>query len=147
MGCFSKSTIFYLCFGGATVSGGAYAYVAGSPLVFMEIFRVSELHYGWIFGFVAGGMILSSQLNNVALRKYRSEQIMRVALNVQTIIGILLCVGSIFDLLTLWITIVLIFLFLSCQGFSASNASALSLAPFSKEAGSASALMGALQWA
>jgi DHA1 family bicyclomycin/chloramphenicol resistance-like MFS transporter len=40
---------------------------------------------------------------------------------------------------------VLIFLFLCCQGFSFPNASALSLAPFSKEAGSASALMGAFQ--
>jgi DHA1 family bicyclomycin/chloramphenicol resistance-like MFS transporter len=37
------------------------------------------------------------------------------------------------------------FFFLSCQGFSFPNASALSLAPFSKEAGSASALMGAIQ--
>jgi MFS transporter, DHA1 family, multidrug resistance protein len=37
------------------------------------------------------------------------------------------------------------FLFLSWQGFSFPNSSALSLAPFTKEAGSASALMGAMQ--
>lgn len=37
------------------------------------------------------------------------------------------------------------FLFLSCQGFSFPNSAALSLAPFTKEAGTASALMGAMQ--
>jgi DHA1 family bicyclomycin/chloramphenicol resistance-like MFS transporter len=36
-------------------------------------------------------------------------------------------------------------MFLSCQGFSFPNSSALSMAPFTKNAGVASALMGALQ--
>jgi DHA1 family bicyclomycin/chloramphenicol resistance-like MFS transporter len=56
-----------------------------------------------------------------------------------------LAVGTALGLLELYSTIFLIFLFLSCQGFSFPNSSALSMAPFSKEAGSASALMGALQ--
>ena len=46
------------------------------------------------------------------------------------------------DILKQW---KLIFLFLCCQGFSFPNASALSMAPFKKEAGTASALMGAFQ--
>jgi len=36
---------------------------------------------------------------------------------------------------------------LCCQGFSFPNSSALSMAPFTKEAGSASALMGSIQMA
>jgi DHA1 family bicyclomycin/chloramphenicol resistance-like MFS transporter len=48
-------------------------------------------------------------------------------------------------MLNLYSTIALMFLFLSCQGFSFPNSSALSLAPFDKEAGSAAALMGAFQ--
>jgi DHA1 family bicyclomycin/chloramphenicol resistance-like MFS transporter len=39
----------------------------------------------------------------------------------------------------------LIFLFLCCQGFTFPNAPALSLAPFGYNAGSASALPGAIQ--
>jgi MFS transporter, DHA1 family, multidrug resistance protein len=144
-GIFSNPQFFTYAFAGALVSGGTYAYVSGSPFIFLKIFQVSELHYGWIFGLLAGGMILSSQFNNLALRRFRSEQIMRVALNVQTCIGIILCVLIVFEILSLWSAIVLIFMFLCCQGFSSPNASALSLAPFSKEAGSASALMGALQ--
>jgi MFS transporter, DHA1 family, multidrug resistance protein len=142
---FQNPQFFTYAFASAMVSGGLYAYVSGSPFVFLKIFKVTELQYGWIFGFLAAGLILSSQLNNLALRKYSSEQIMRVALNVQTCLGLILCAASVFDFLTLWSAILFIFLFLSCQGFSFPNASALSLSPFSKEAGSASALMGALQ--
>ena len=72
-------------------------------------------------------------------------QIINTTLWVQIGIGLLLCVGSLFGWLTLYSIIALSFLFLSCQGFIQPNATALSLAPFSKEAGSASALIGALQ--
>ncbi|HRI20078.1 MAG TPA: multidrug effflux MFS transporter [Panacibacter sp.] len=132
-------------FSGAIAAAGLFAYLAGSPFVFMKIYNVSEQQYGWIFGLIAAGLITSSQLNNVLLRKYSSAQIIRIVLLVQTTIGIVLFICSVFDLLNLYSTIFLIFLFLSCQGFSFPNSSALSLAPFTKEAGSASALMGALQ--
>ncbi|HUR10306.1 MAG TPA: hypothetical protein VM012_03005, partial [Flavitalea sp.] len=122
-----------------------FAYLSGSPFVFMKIYQVGEREYGWIFGLIAAGLIASSQLNNLLLRKYNSAQIFKTTLLVQTIIGFLLIIGSGFNWLNLYTTILLIFLFLSCQGFSFPNSAALSLAPFTKEAGSASAMMGALQ--
>ncbi|WP_435354650.1 multidrug effflux MFS transporter [Emticicia sp. SJ17W-69] len=142
---FRNPQFFTYAFAGSMVSGGVYAYLSGSPFVFMKMYHVSEQQYGWIFGFLAGGLILSSQLNNLALRTFRSEQIVSVVLTIQTIIGITLFIASIFDWLNLYSTILLIFLFLCCQGFSFPNSSALSLVPFSKEAGSASALLGAIQ--
>ncbi|AFK03374.1 drug resistance transporter, Bcr/CflA subfamily [Emticicia oligotrophica DSM 17448] len=132
---------------GSLVSGAIYAYLSGSPFVFMEIFKVSEQQYGIIFGVLAGGLILSSQINNLALRRFSSQQIINVALSIQTILGLLLLTLSAFNLLNLYGTLILIFLFLCCQGFSFPNSSALALMPFSKEAGSASALMGSLQMA
>lgn len=138
---------FTYAFAGAIAAAGLFAYLAGSPFVFMKIFKVSEQHYGWIFGLIAAGLITSSQLNNVLLRKYDSAQIIKTVLLVQTAVGLVLCMGSIFNWLNLYSTIFLIFLFLSCQGFSFPNSAALSLAPFTKEAGSASAMMGALQMA
>jgi DHA1 family bicyclomycin/chloramphenicol resistance-like MFS transporter len=60
-------------------------------------------------------------------------------------IGMLLVTGTIFGFLGLFSTIFLCFLFLSCQGFTFPNTSALSLEPFSKNAGSASALLGSIQ--
>ena len=136
---------FTYAFAGAIAAAGLFAYLAGSPFVFMNIFKVSEQHYGWIFGLIAAGLITSSQLNNVLLRKYDSAQIIKTVLWAQTAIGLLLFTGSAFDLLNLYSATGLMFLFLSCQGFSFPNSSALSLAPFTKEAGSASALMGAMQ--
>jgi DHA1 family bicyclomycin/chloramphenicol resistance-like MFS transporter len=136
---------FTYALAGAIAAAGLFAYLAGSPFVFMNIYQVSEQQYGWIFGLVAAGLITASQLNNVLLRKYNSAQIIKTVLVVQTIIGLLLSIGSYFNWLNLYSTIGLIFLFLSCQGFSFPNSAALSLAPFTKEAGSASALMGAMQ--
>jgi DHA1 family bicyclomycin/chloramphenicol resistance-like MFS transporter len=142
----SKVPQFYTyAFTGSIAAAGLYAYIAGSPHVFMELFKVNEKQYGWIFATIAMGLILASQINTLMLRKYTSEQIIRIALLCQTITGILLFMGSLYHLLGLFSTIFLIFIFLSCQGFTFPNSSALSMAPFSKNAGSASALMGAIQ--
>jgi MFS transporter, DHA1 family, multidrug resistance protein len=130
---------------GAIAAAGLFAYLAGSPFVFMNLFKVSPKVYGWIFAVIAAGLITSSQLNTLFLRKFNSSQIIRVTLMVQASIGVLLFTGSALGWLNIYATIGLIFLFLSCQGFSFPNSAALSLAPFKKEAGSASALMGALQ--
>src|SRR5882724_10303651 len=130
---------------GAIASAGLYAYIAGSPFVFMELFRVSEREYGWIFAVIALGLIGSSQLNSILLRTYKSEQIIKVALLCQSMTAILLFVGSMLGWLGLFSTIFLIFLFLCCQGCVFPNSAALSLAPFSRNAGTASALMGGIQ--
>jgi DHA1 family bicyclomycin/chloramphenicol resistance-like MFS transporter len=130
---------------GSVASAGLYAYIAGSPYVFMELFKASEKQYGWIFATIAMGLIGASQLNSLLLRKYKSEQIVRVALFCQSITGLLLFVGALTGKIELMSTILLIFVFLSCQGFTFPNTSALSLAPFTSIAGSASALLGAIQ--
>jgi DHA1 family bicyclomycin/chloramphenicol resistance-like MFS transporter len=132
-------------FTGAIATAGLYAYIAGSPYVFMELFHVTERQYGWIFAIIALGLIGSSQLNSVLLRTYKSEQIIRVALILQVITAIILLLGSVFRQLELFSTIFFIFLFLCCQGCVFPNSSALSLAPFSRNAGSASALLGGIQ--
>ncbi|RYY90019.1 MAG: Bcr/CflA family drug resistance efflux transporter, partial [Chitinophagaceae bacterium] len=107
----------------------------------MQYFKTTEQQYGYIFAAIAGGLIAGSQLNNVLLKTYSSKQIVQVTLILQTIIGITLCATTFFEIAGLFSTIFLIFLFLSCQGFNFPNSSALSMAPFSREAGSASALM------
>ena len=132
-------------FSGAIAAAGLFAYLAGSPMVFMKMYGMTEQQYGWIFALIAAGLITSSQLNNVLLRKYSSEQIIKTVLRVQTGVGLLLCAGAMFNLLNLYSTIGLMFVFLSCQGFSFPNSAALSMAPFTREAGSAAALMGSLQ--
>jgi len=130
---------------GAISFAGLLTYVAGSPNVFLEIFKVSGTQYSLIFALLAAGLIGAGQVNSVMLRKYKSEQLIVTALIIQTIIALVLVTASTNGWIGFSGTLVLIFMFLSCAGFIFPNASALSMAPFSKNAGSASALMGALQ--
>jgi DHA1 family bicyclomycin/chloramphenicol resistance-like MFS transporter len=130
---------------GAIAFGGLFAYVAGSPLVFMSVFGVEGKVYGWIFAFLSIGFIGASQTNNLLLRKYSSETVVRTALCCYALIGTLFFVTAIAGSLTLSLTILFLFLLLVCIGIAGPNASSLSLSPFSERAGTAAALMGALQ--
>ena len=130
---------------GAIAASGLYAYISGSPQVFIEIFGVNEKQYGWIFAVIAVGIIGSSQINSLVLRRHASEKIVQVALLVQSLIGLILVVTVLMGWSELYSTIFLIFLFLCCQGFIFPNASALTLAAFGHNAGNASAMMGAIQ--
>lgn len=130
---------------GAISAAALYAYISGSPYVFMQLFQVSEKQYGWIFALIAMGLIGATQINSVLLKNYTSEQIIKAALTCQSITGAVLVSITFLGWSDLFVTIFLIFIFLCCQGFTFPNASALSLAPFAHKAGTASALMGAIQ--
>jgi DHA1 family bicyclomycin/chloramphenicol resistance-like MFS transporter len=130
---------------GAVASAGIFAYLAGSPFVFMNLYGVSETQYGLIFGAIAAGLIASSQINNTLLKRYSSEQILKRILLAQAATGLLLVLGAVMNVLSLYSTIGLMFLFVSLQGFTFPNCAALAMAPFSKGVGSASAMLGALQ--
>jgi DHA1 family bicyclomycin/chloramphenicol resistance-like MFS transporter len=141
-----KEPQFYTyAFAGAFAFAGLFVYVSASPIVFMEVFRVSAKTYGWIFATLSVGFIGSSQVNNLLLKKFKSEQIIRVSLSIQVITALVFLIGSIYGWFGLGGTIGMIFVLLCCVGITSPNASALSLAPFEKNAGTASALLGALQ--
>jgi DHA1 family bicyclomycin/chloramphenicol resistance-like MFS transporter len=111
----------------------------------MNIYKVSEQEYGWIFAILAFAMIGSTQLNHILLKKYKSEQIILVTLLYQTATGLLLVLGTWLGWYGQYSLIALMFIFLTGQGLVNPNASALSLAPFTRHAGSAAALMGSLR--
>jgi DHA1 family bicyclomycin/chloramphenicol resistance-like MFS transporter len=130
---------------GGIGAAAPFAYIAGSPDVFMNIYKVSEQEYGWIFAILAFAMIGSTQLNHILLKKYKSEQIILVTLLYQTATGLLLVLGTWLGWYGQYSLIALMFIFLTGQGLVNPNASALSLAPFTRHAGSAAALMGSLR--
>src|SRR5690606_6592845 len=53
--------------GGLSISA-MFAYVAGSPFVFIELYGVPAAHYGWLFGVNAAGFILAAQLTAWLMR-------------------------------------------------------------------------------
>lgn len=132
-------------FSGSIAFSGLFTYVAASPILFMDIFKVDPKSYGWIFAFMSLSFIGASQLNSLLLRKFSSEKMIYGALLCQSIIAIVFLVLTMNDMLGLYGTIAMLFLFLACLGISNPNTAGLTLAPFSRNAGSASALMGAIQ--
>ena len=141
-----KEPQFYTyAFTGAIAFSGLFTYVASSPVIFMDIFEVNEKMYGWIFAFLSVSFIGTSQLNSFLLKKYSSEQLVLLSLKLQCVISIIFFIGIYNDWFNLYGVIVMLFLFLGCLGLSSPNTAGLSLAPFEKNAGSASAVMGAVQ--
>ncbi len=131
----------------STAQAGMFAYITGSPFVFMNIFDLTETQYGWVFGSNAFGFILGSQLNNLALKRRTSAQVTLRAGVVQFAAGMLLLLGNYFGFLGATASLFLIFTYMFCLGFIGPNATALALAPFARNAGSASAIMGSIQMA
>ena len=136
---------FTYAFTGSISFSGLFTYVAASPIIFMDIYHVDAKTYGWIFAFMSVSFIGSSQLNSVLLKKFSSEQMIFGALITQSVIAIVFLVLAVNNLLGLYETIAMLFLFLGCLGISNPNTAGLTMAPFAKNAGIASALMGAIQ--
>lgn len=130
---------------GSLAFSGLFVYLAASPTIFMEIFKVSEQGYGWIFALLAAGFIGASQFNILLLRRFSNESVLFVALGSLTAMGFLFFMGALSGWFGLVGTIAMLFLYLSSAGLANPNAAALALAPFAKNAGSASALIGFLQ--
>lgn len=130
---------------GAFAFSGLLVYVAGAPIIFMEVFDVSAQTFGFIFAGLAVGFIGSNQVNVLLLKKYSSEQIFRASLLVVCPVSVLFLVGTHFGWFGLWPTLVLLFIALSSLGLAYPNAAALALVPFDHNIGSASAMLGFLQ--
>lgn len=124
-----------------------FGFLAGSSDVFINIYGLTEKQYGWVFAFIAAGIIGSSQLNHFLLKKFRNSQLVRYPLVYQTVIGSFMVIGTIFGWFNLYALLAVMFVFVTGQGLVGPNATALSLAPFSKLTGSAAALLGSYRMA
>ncbi|AZZ35490.1 Bcr/CflA family drug resistance efflux transporter [Bdellovibrio sp. qaytius] len=132
-------------FAGSFSFAGLFVYIAGSPAMFMEGFKVSAQVYGVIFAILAVGMIGGGQVNLLLTKKFTSPQIFKTALFFQTIMGFIFLLGVYNNWFTLIPTVIILFLLLLGAGITYPNAAALALAPFEKNAGAASAMLGFLQ--
>lgn len=130
---------------GAFSFAGLFTFVAGSPVLFMDGFGVSGQTYSLIFALLAGGFIAASQVNVALLRRASSEALFLRFLVAQVFFGAVFLAGTWAGVLGLPGTLAVLFCFLCCVGVTNPNASALAIAPFTRNAGSASALLGFFQ--
>lgn len=126
---------------------GMFAYIAGSPFVFINIYHVPAHSFGWVFGLNALGLIGFSQLNRVLHRFLDTFGLLRAALGMQAVAGLVLLATSATGFGGMIGVMVPLFVYVSCVGLVAPNATALAMAPHARNAGSASALLGTLQFA
>lgn len=136
--------IIYTLAGGIAMAG-PFAYIVGSSDVYMNIYQLSEQQYGWAFALVAFGMIGTTQLNHWLLRHFKSESLIKVGLLYQTTIGLILVIGTMYYGYSIYAFTGLILLFVAGHGIMSPNVTALSMAPFTRHAGSASALLGSFR--
>lgn len=125
---------------------GMFAYIAGSPHVLMQVHGIAPQHYGWIFGSNAIGLIAASQMNARLLRRYDMQLLLHRGVLGVVSSGIFLATLATLDALSLPLLLIGLFVFISSLGFISPNASAAALAHQGHHAGTASALMGALQF-
>jgi len=132
--------IYGLC--GASSFAALFAYVSGSPQLFLNFFHVSTTTYSWIFTLIAGGFILASQLNIWLLKTFSSISILRVSLFFQTGIALLFLSMFLINHLSLILASSLLFFLMASVNITFSNSNVLAIAPFGTNTGRASALIG-----
>lgn len=130
---------------GGLGSAGMFAYISGSPLVFIHIYGIDPRWFGLLFGLNAASLILAAQLSARLLNRYRPLELLarsQATLVLMTAAALILTLAG-------WINLPLLMLclmgFMASQGFVGPNAAALALAEQGPRLGTASALMGSLQ--
>lgn len=135
----------YVLCGGLVISG-MFAYIAGSPFVFIELFDVPADRYGFFFGTNAVGLIAASQINGRLAHRYGPRQILRRVLPVTALAGLVLLFNVSTGIAGFAGLLAPLFVCVASVGFVVPNTMVLAMAPHGSVAGTASALLGTVQF-
>jgi DHA1 family bicyclomycin/chloramphenicol resistance-like MFS transporter len=127
-------------------SSGTFAYIASAPFVFITLYKVPTEHFGWLFGAVAIGMVVASQINGRMPHSVPIWRVLRIANIVQLIAGLLLVASVISGVGGMWGVFAGVFVYVSAQGFVFPNGAAIAMMRHGDIAGTASALLGTNQF-
>jgi DHA1 family bicyclomycin/chloramphenicol resistance-like MFS transporter len=123
-----------------------FAYVAGSSFVFQQQYGMTQQQFGFTFGAGAVGLITATQLNVRLLRRWSPSQILASALTGGAIFAVVLLVLAATGWGGLPGVLVPLWLVLASAGLAFPNAPALALSRHGEAAGTAAALLGAVQF-
>ncbi len=131
---------------GGIAMAGMFAYIAGSPFVFIKLYDVPAEHYGWLFGSNAAGFILVAQVNARLLAKRGPAFLLSRIVWVYLAAGLTLLAVSALHTQQLWPLLIPLFVCIASLGCIIPNASACAMSGQGARAGSASAMLGCLQF-
>src|SRR5262249_6897958 len=140
-----RTFIGYAVTGGLAMAG-LYTYIVATPFVFIQLFHVPAGRFGLFFGANAVGLIAPSHLDLRLLRRFETVDVIRKVLVIEITSGLLILAGTALGLIGLAGTAVLLFVYVSSVGCLFPNTTALAMADHGNKAGSASALVGTLQF-
>ncbi|MBQ0992264.1 multidrug effflux MFS transporter [Micromonospora sp. H61] len=123
-----------------------FAYVSGSSFVLQQEYGLDEQQFGIAFGAGAVGLIGATQFNVRLLRRYTPQQILVSALIAGTAAGLLLVMFAATGVGGLGTLLASLWLVLAAAGLALPNAPALAMSRHSEAAGTAAALLGAVQF-
>nr|WP_245736868.1 multidrug effflux MFS transporter [Micromonospora pattaloongensis] len=122
---------------------GLFAYIAGSSFVYQDVFGLSATAFGLIFAGNALGQAALGRLNGALVGRHRPRTLLLVALAAGLAAALTLLAGAVHG--NLAVVAVALFYFVASVGMAQPNAVALALDPHPERAGTASAVMGAVQ--
>ena len=119
---------------GGIAQAGLFAYITGSPLMFIELFDFTPSAYSWLFGANAVGIIGFSQLNGWLLKYYPARKILNVSLPILAVVSVGMAVAA-YVKAPVWGILVPLFAYISTLGLVFPNAMAGALANQQERAG------------
>jgi DHA1 family bicyclomycin/chloramphenicol resistance-like MFS transporter len=131
---------------GGIAIAGMFAYIAGSPFIIIKLYGVPAEHFGWLFGTNAAGFILVAQVNARLLAKRGPAFLLTRAVWVYLLAGLTLLAVSSLHPAQLWPLLIPLFICIASLGCISPNAAACAMSGQGGRAGSASALLGCLQF-
>lgn len=142
--CKDRALVGYSLVGGFGM-GALFSYVTGAPTVLTERYGLSPQEFGALIGLNGFAFMAASRLNMIALRTIGPREVLARYVWMPVLIAAALFALTWLWSAPLWLVVALQLTFFVVIGRVTPNVAALALAPHGKEAGAASALMGALQ--
>ncbi len=123
-----------------------FAYVSGSSFVFQDQYGLSEQQFAYVFAGGAIGLIGATQFNVRLLQRWTPAQILGGALIAGAVFGVIMLVFAATGFAGLPGLLIPLWLVLATVGLAMPNAPALALSRHGEAAGTAAALLGAVQF-
>jgi DHA1 family bicyclomycin/chloramphenicol resistance-like MFS transporter len=133
------------CAGGFFFAG-TFAYVAGSPFAYITYHHVPPNLYGLLFGAGIIGVMVGNLVNARLVTRFGATLMLQAGTVIGALAGVTLAVTARTDFGGLLGLFIPLFLFVSVTGLIIANSFAGAVADFPEIAGSASAMVGAIQY-
>lgn len=133
-------------FAGGFASAAMFAYITGSPVVYIEILGVEAKFFGLLFGINVIGLFLGNWINSLLVERLGYHRLLLIGATITLLGGAYLLFTSYLGQHSLYTMILALFVAIAPVSFVSANANVGMLNLFPKNAGAASAVFGLAQF-